>query len=142
MNRFEKIAVVAAVLATWLYADATESVWDLYVVRPHLPWLLTAFALAGWILSNYVPIAVALLYWRRAKQARRPWVFHLLLLPSIILATWAGDSMMLQVTGEPDFDATIGAPVIIGMYLLIVAVLGYAAAVIAHRNAREAVKAG
>ena len=51
------------------------------------------------------------------------------MLPSVLATLKLGSSLMLSVTGSPDFDDTIGGPVIQAYALLLLAVIGYYSAV-------------
>ncbi|MES2441600.1 MAG: hypothetical protein V4574_02120 [Pseudomonadota bacterium] len=128
MNRFDIFALVAVVLVMVLCLGATLSAVDIYIVRAHLPWTMAAAGVAGWILASLGPITIAALFWRWAKRVRWSWVLHLLFLPCAGIACWNGQSLMLFVMGEPDFDATIGAPVMPSFLLMAIAVAGYAVA--------------
>ncbi len=94
---------------------------------------MAALGATGWLLANYGPIATALLIWRWSQRMRRSWILHVLLLPIIFAEMRVGGDMMLHVMDQPDFDAMMGAPIIPGTALVVVALLGYLAALISRQ---------
>jgi len=134
MNRFDKFALAIAAAATLLCARETMNSGIFYVEAYSLTRAASAIGILGWILASYGPIALAALPWRWSKRCRLDWVLHLLFLPGAILIFWAGNFLMLHVIGAPDFDASIGGPVILGILLLLAAVGGYLFAAIVHAS--------
>jgi hypothetical protein len=124
MNRFEKLALAAAILVSLRYVRGPgDHTYEYY--RAQIPEGMLQVGLAGWALSTFGPIAVALLFWRWAKWIHAPWLLHLSLLPCMLALTWIGHSLMLSVIDDSDFDATLGAPVIAGFLLSLIAIGGY-----------------
>jgi len=133
MNRFDIFALIATVFVTLLCASMTMAAVDVYIVHDKMPPQGQVIAAAGWILFTFGPIALAALFWRWAKSARFPWLLHLLLLPCMIVAFRIGDALMVSVLKYPsdaDFDSTIGAPIMTGIFLFPVAFVGYGVALI------------
>lgn len=72
-------------------------------------------AIAGWVLASYGPILVAALFWRWADRFSAGWLLHLLLIPCLYALLLAGSRLMLSTINDPDFDNTLGAPIMPGM---------------------------
>lgn len=136
MNRFEKLALVAVIVVTLRYVRGPgDFVYDYY--RKQVPEGMVSIGIAGWAIASYGPIAIAVLFWRWAKRVRSPWIVHLLFLPCAIALLATGDTLMLLVIEDPDFEATIGAPEMAATLLFLVAVGGYLAALIARRVSKS-----
>ena len=124
MNRFDWFAVIAAAAITVLLHDTLSATWYVYVVLLKLHWAMVAIALIGWPISNYGSMVIAALFWRWSK-ARGGWIPPLLFLPVVYAVMLLGDRILIYAFDVPDFDSTLGAPVMIGMLLLPIAVFGY-----------------
>lgn len=132
MNRFDKLALAAVIIVTLLCVRGSgDFVYDYYMDQ--IPEGMLPIGVAGWAIATYGPIAVAVLFWRWAKRIPAPWVLHLLFLPCAAVLFRIGDALMLSVIEDPDFDATLGGPEMPAILLLVVAVGGYFAAVIARQ---------
>jgi len=68
-------------------------------------------AASGWVLATCGPIIAAALLWRLAHRFSKGWLLHLLLLPSLYVLLLAGEKIMLSTVTDPDFDSTLGAPI-------------------------------
>jgi hypothetical protein len=131
MNRFEILALVAVIVVTPLCATAIASTIEMYVVDGGLAGTALTIGIAGWILANYGAVAVAVGFWRVAKRSRLRWLLHLIALPLAVKTLDLGETMMLSVVPDLDFDGVIGAPLFPGSILLVVVLIGYPAAIIA-----------
>lgn len=126
MNRFDIVALCATLLVSLRYVPVMLGVSDIYL--PHASTFQWASWIAGEIVFTYGPIALAALCWRWSKRARWPALPHLLVLPGAILLVQLGAALMLSVTIASDFDDTIGAPVMGGVFLFLIAFVTYVAA--------------
>ncbi|HEX5184206.1 MAG TPA: hypothetical protein VFW19_13795 [Allosphingosinicella sp.] len=133
MNRFDKMMLAAAVVVTLIFARGQMEIARLYIQMDHLSDRIIPTWTAGWLIATYGPIAVAAWFWRRAKRARAPWVLHILFLPGAIILLNAGESIMLSTIPDPDFDATLGGPMMPAVLLFLIAVGGYACALVSRR---------
>ncbi|MHA6723676.1 hypothetical protein [Sphingomonas sp. RS2018] len=117
-------------VTAFLFLGAALNAADLYMsVKPMSAGDLMIGSL-GWIIATFGPIFLAIVFWRLAKRLQTAWVLHLLMLPSALTMLGAGRALMLSVTDTPDFDDTIGGPVIQATALLLSAVMGYYLAVV------------
>jgi hypothetical protein len=140
VGRFDKLALVMAIFATAVAATSGSRHAHAYYmsqIEAGGTWIWVA----GWITATYGPLAVAIWFLRSARKTAFPWILHLLFLPSVYILFWAGLAAMLSVIEDPDFDATLSAPVMSAIILLFVAVAGYFAAVIARRCSTQQAKA-
>jgi len=134
MNRLDKLAFAAVIITTLLCVRGTVSIFYVYnSVQPIFGTKLM-IGFSGWFIATYGPIAIAVWFWRWAKHIRASWVLHLLFLPCAFTVLRAGEALMLYVIGDPDFDATLGGPVMQAYLLFIVAAVGYFAAVVSKRR--------
>jgi hypothetical protein len=124
MNRFDKVALAAAVIVTVLFAGMIRNAFDAYVVTFHMPSAMIPVAILGWVVFTYGPITAAALFARWSKRVRRPWVLNLLAFPCIYVLAMIGTDMMLYAATARDFDDTLGAPVFAGGILFVIAVIG------------------
>jgi len=134
MNRFDMFAVGAALAVTLLCARNMVAIASFYVELLHLSGATVVVGILGWITATYGPIAIAALFWRWAKLVRRPWVLHLLLLPCAVIMMRTGNSVVLKVIQQPDFDAMMGGPSVPTTMLFLTAVIGYFIALIYGRS--------
>jgi hypothetical protein len=125
MNRFEICALVAVAAVLFLCAGQIIGVTRLYIALGKMRGFGGVALVAGWGIFTFGPMLLAAAFHRLAKRVSKPWLLHLLLLPCIYGLGWLGSSTMLWATGEYDFDSTIGAPVMAGFFLMIIAVVGY-----------------
>lgn len=130
MNRFDKVALCAVIGITLFGMTRAVTVSDLYL--EHASSSQWAIWFAGQVLLTYGPIAVAALCWRLSKHGRFGWVAHILILPAAILLLNLGESLMLSVTDFPDFDDTIGEPVMPGFFLFLIALAIYCGALVSR----------
>jgi len=49
--------------------------------------------------------------WRWADRFSAGWLLHLLLIPCLYVLLLAGQRIMLSTVNDPDFDASLGAPI-------------------------------
>ena len=98
-------------------------------VKAMTPWEKVV-GCVGWLVATFGPITVSVIFWRLSKHLQRALVLHLLMLPIAYALTRAGAWLMLYVIGVPDFDDTIGGPIVQAFLLFVVAVIGYYFAVL------------
>ena len=122
--------MVAVAITTKLFLRTALDAADLYTSMETMSAWGQAAGCFGWVLATLGPVAVSISFWRWSKGLHKAWILHLLMLPLAYALLWAGASLMLSVIGVPDFDATIGAPVIQAGVLFGLAVIGYYSAVL------------
>lgn len=137
MRRFDILALCTAALVSLRYGPISFGVTDIYL--PHASRFQWALWITGWAIATYGPILAAALCWRWSRRSRRPIVPHLLFLPCAFLLFDQGGQLMLSVTELRDFDDTVGAPIMGGMLLLMIAIVLYFSALFfsAVASARE-----
>lgn len=133
MNRLEKLALATTIAVTILNVWGFGSVAYAYYLDQIRGGDLPIWA-AGTMLATYGPIAAAVLFWRWAKKSMALWTSFVLFLLCAIGLFRGGETLMLAVIEDPDFDAMFGAPIMPATLLLMVAVTGFFAAVIARRR--------
>ncbi|HEY0026832.1 MAG TPA: hypothetical protein VGC35_03085 [Allosphingosinicella sp.] len=111
LNRLDIVAVVAVIVSTILCIEAALHAADAYTHFRPISGAKQMLGVIGWIIATFGPIGVAVCFWRLAKRVRAPWVVHLLFLPCAYALLMAGVYLMLFVIGDPDFDSTLGGPV-------------------------------
>ena len=141
MNRLDKLALAAVIITTLLCIRGSVDAAYAYTSTRPISATGSMIGLAGWLIATYGPISIAVWFWRWAKQVRASWVPHLLFLPCAAGIFRAGEALMLFVIGDPDFDATLGGPVIPAYLLFIAAAGGYLAALVSKRALPTRVKA-
>ena len=130
LNRMDVFGLLAVGVTTFFFAGAALDAASLYAsVRPMSAGDLV-FGCSGWFIATFCPIVLAVVFWRWAKGLRKSWMLHVLMLPSALAILKLGSSLMLSVTGSPDFDDTIGGPAIQASVLFLLAVIGYYSAVL------------
>lgn len=131
LNGFEVFGFLAVAVTTVLFMGAAFNAASLYAsVRP-MSISEKVVGCSGWLLATFGPIASAIVFWRLSKTARKGWMLHLLLLPMAFAFLRIGASIMVAVTGGlPDFDDTLGGPVLQAFTLLILTIVGYYLAVL------------
>lgn len=136
MRSSGKLALAGVVGVTFLGAAFMRSrAYDLYFDQmPFGNWLVAA---SGWIVATYGPVLIAVSLWRFAKHHRAPWLLHLLLLPALYALLIAGSRLMLSTLYVPDFDATLGAPIMPAVLSIIAALTTYSMALAAERFSRS-----
>jgi len=137
MNRFDMVALCAAICITLLAMGRIPFSFSLYL--QHASSVQWAIWILGEIVITYGPIAAAALCWRWSGQTRWPALPHLLFLPLAMSLFWGGQSLLLAATDVPDFDDTIGAPVMPGAFLFLIASGLYVGALM-HRAATRWVR--
>ena len=90
-------------------------------------------AVVGWVIVTYGPIIVATLLWGLAKRSSASWLLHFLLLPSFWALLVAGNSLMLSTLNVPDFDDTLGAPIMPALLVMTLTTALYASALVIGR---------
>ena len=130
LNRMDVFGLLAVGVTTFFFLGAALDAASLYAsVRPMSAGDLV-LGCSGWFIATFGPIGLAVVFWRWAKGLRKAWALHVLMLPSALAMLKLGGSLMLFAIGSPDFDDTIGGPVIQAITLLLLAVIGYYSAVI------------
>jgi hypothetical protein len=135
LNRFEILALLAAFAFTLLCVNSTISAVELYLVWQDRHFTMYAIALVGWLLASYGPIFIATTLWRGSKCVESPWLLHIAVLPGMFFAMREGSLLMLYAIDQTDFDSTIGAPVMTGIFLFLTAFVLYVAALISRLGA-------
>lgn len=130
LNRMDIFGLLAATMTTFVFFGAASNAAGVYNRAGALSTGAILLGCAGWAVATFGPIALAVLLWRGAKRFNRGWLLHLLMLPLAIGAVNLGSSMMLWVTSTPDFDDTLGGPVLQAGLLFVLAVFGYYLAVL------------
>lgn len=90
-------------------------------------------AIAGWALASCGPILVAALFWRLAGRFSAGWLLHVLLLPCFYALLLAGNWLMLSAVDVPDFDVTMGAPILPAFFCILVITVVYFSALAVKR---------
>ena len=141
LNRFDWFALIAVIVTTILFLGAALHAAELYASAMPMSVWQQGLGCSGWLVATFGPITVAAAFWRLSKRAQRRWIFHALLLPLTYGLVRIGAAMMLLVIGSPDFDDTIGGPIVQADVLWLLAIVGYYAAVVyvAFRKRRTAV---
>jgi hypothetical protein len=130
LNRMDVFGLFAVGVTTVFFFGAALDAASFYAsVRPMSARDLVLGG-SGWLIATFGPMILAAVFWRWAKILRNPWTLHLLMLPLALAMLKLGHSLMLSVTGTPDFDDTIGGPVLQAIALLLLALIGYYFAVI------------
>lgn len=130
LNRLEIAAAVAAVVSTWLCIGAALDAADLYRMTRPISGAMQVLGVVGWAVATFAPLGLALCFWRLSKRVARPWLLHLLFVPCAGALMAAGSELMLFVVDDPDFDSTLGGPVMQAALLFVFAVAAYFAAAI------------
>ncbi|HEY5722225.1 MAG TPA: hypothetical protein VIT45_07870 [Allosphingosinicella sp.] len=130
MNRFDKMAVGAAIVATLICRSDTMNAYYWHLEILHSSAMTWTIAVAGWIIATYGPIAIAAWFWRLAKRVRAPWVLHVLFLVCAVITLSTGVSLMLLAGGDTSSDHQTGEAVMTPALLFVVAVGAYFAALI------------
>lgn len=125
-NGFEVFGLLAVAVTTMLFMGAAFDAASLYAsVRP-MSISEQVMGCFGWLLATFAPIVSAMVFSRLSKTARKGWMLHLLLLPVAFAFVRIGAAIMVTVTGGlPDFDETLGGPVLQAFTLLILTIVGY-----------------
>jgi hypothetical protein len=90
-------------------------------------------AIAGWVLASYGPILAGALLWRWADRFSKGWLLHLLLVPCLYALLLAGARIMLSTVNDPDFDNTLGAPIMPAFFCAFVVLVVYFSALAMKR---------
>ena len=130
LNRMDMFGLLAVGVTTFLFLGEALNAAGLYMSVKRMSAGDLTIGCLGWLIATFGPIVVAIVFWRGTKRLQTPWVLHLLMLPLAFAMLYAGSALMLFVTGTPDFDDTIGGPVIQALALLLSAVIGYYSAVV------------
>jgi hypothetical protein len=125
LNRFEMVASAAAIVTTLLCIEGTLNAAEAYLNSRPISGVIRMLGVLGWAVATFAPIGLAVGFRRLAERASRPWLLHLLFLPSAYALLRAGGGLMLFVIGDPDFDATRGGPVIQASLLFALALVAY-----------------
>ena len=132
MRRSEKLALAGVLGVTLLGAAFMRSrPYALYYGQmPVTKWMIAG---AGWVIATYGPVLSAFAFWRFMKHRQRSWMLHLLLLPLVYVMLVAGSRLMLSTLYVPDFDATLGAPIMPAFASIVATATIYSLALIAER---------
>jgi hypothetical protein len=132
MNRSDKLAVVGAVIMSYeAFSFAIGPVIGLYL--PEITACELPVAIAGWVIASYGPIVVATLFWRLADRLSMGWLLHILLVPCLYALLLTGERLMLSTVSDPDFDGTLGAPIMPAMFCDLVVIVVYFSALVAKQ---------
>jgi len=142
MGRFDKLVLAIAAVATAMAAIGFHSFAIQYYLA-QVPNGKMPIGVAGWAITTYGPLAMAVLFWRGGRRVPAPWswILHILFIPCAWTLFIVGDSMMLSVIRDPDFDAAMGGPEFIPALCLTVVVCSYLAAAIIRHMSRAMAKA-
>lgn len=134
MRRSGKAALIGFILFSFMgVAFLRSRAYDLYFDQMSLDkW---SVALAGWCLATYGPVLLGLCLWRLAKRSRNPWIIHLSLVPSLFALLVAGERIMLSTLYVPDFDSTLGAPIMPALVAVLATATIYYSALMIERSA-------
>jgi hypothetical protein len=124
LNRFDLFAMGAVFVTSVLFIDGAIHSAELYTSVQVMSAEQKIAGCMGWLLATFGPIVTAVGLWRWFKHLRSPWL-HLLMLPVAYAWVKVGSSLMLSAIGVPDFDDTIGGPVVQAMALFLLATGGY-----------------
>lgn len=133
MGRFDKLALITAVLATAVHAtNGSRHAHAYYVsqIEGAGLWIWVT----GWLAATYAPLALAVWFSRQAKRTASPWMLHLFFPPAACAFFWGGSTAMLSVINDPDFDATLSTPLMPAIFLFFVAMFGYVATAVVRRS--------
>jgi hypothetical protein len=137
MGRFDQLALAIAAVATAIEAMGIHGFATRYYLD-QVPNGKMPIGAAGWAIATYGPIGVAVLFWHGGKRVPAPWswMLHILFIPCAWGLFVAGESMMLSVIRDPDFDAVMGGPEFVPALSLFPVVGSYLAAVIIRHMSR------
>jgi hypothetical protein len=122
--------LLAVSVTTFFFFGAALNAADLYMSVRHMSASDLMTGCSGWLVATFGPILLAIVFWRCRRRLQRAWILYILMLPIALAMFKAGSALMLSVTGAPDFDDTLGGPVIQALALLLLAVIGYYSAVL------------
>jgi Na+(H+)/acetate symporter ActP len=132
MNLCIKLALAGMISVSLLGYGFTNSVaYHLYFAQ--MPIWKFLIALAGWSVATYGPIVVATVFWKTAKRTSASWLFHTFLLPSLYALLISGNALMLSTLDVPDFDDTLGAPIMPALFIIIATMIVYLSALVLNR---------
>jgi hypothetical protein len=141
LNRMDMFGLLAVGVTTIIFFEAALHAANLYArVRPMSAGDIV-LGLSGWLIATLGPVIVTSVFWRSAKMVGKAWLIHVLVLPLSLAMLKLGGFLMLSVTGSPDFDDTIGGPVVQAIALLLLALTGYYSAVLYTALKRRRAKA-
>ena len=139
MKRSDKLALAGAIIMSCQGVSfATGPVFRLYA--PEITAREFPVAIAGWALASYAPILVATLFWRLATRFSTGWLLHLLLLPCLYALLLAGSRIMLSTVNDPDFDNSLGAPIMPALFCALVVTVVYFSALAVKQVSRWRVR--
>lgn len=138
LNRFEQAAAAAVIVTTWLCIEGALNAAEAYLMLEPISAPMRVFAVLGWAVATFGPLALAVLFRRLARRVSRPWLLHLLFLPGAYGLIIAGSRIMSFVVGDPGFDATLGGPVMQAFLLFLFIVPAYFVAAAASALKRSA----
>ena len=110
MNRSDKLALAGVILVSLEGAAFTRS-FAYHLYFDGMPMGKLLIAASGWVLATFGPIRTAAFLWRLSHRFPKAWLLHLLLLPCLYVLLLAGERIMLSTVSDPDFDGTLGAPI-------------------------------
>lgn len=124
MGRSDKVALIGLTIVTLMgSAFVRGRVYELYFVQLSIQqWFVAA---AGWCIATYGPVLAAMILWKSATRSRIPRLRHLLLLPTHYGLLVVGNKLMLSTQYLPDFDSTMGAPIMPALLTIIMTISVY-----------------
>ncbi|WP_157216323.1 hypothetical protein [Flavisphingomonas formosensis] len=125
MTRLDKAALGVSGVMTLLFAPRALDAARLYKELDQISGAMCMVGILGWIIATYGPIMVFVSSWHLSLRLRATWVVHLLVTPCAGITLLAGSKIMLYLIRDPDFDATLGAPVMPAPLLFVIAFVGY-----------------
>lgn len=142
LNRLDAVAAVAAIVTTGLCIEGTLNAAEAYLGSRRIPQALQLLPILGWLVATFAPLGLAVGFWRLSRRVSRPWLLHLQFLPCAFVLFIAGARIMGFVANDPDFDATLGGPVIQAFLLFVISTAVYFGAVVHSAWRRRAGPAG
>lgn len=118
------LALTGAIAASYIGVSFLVNFWD----HPYIlgkSWGSIALMILTWMTFTYGPIFIGYIFWNGAGWFRRPWLPHLLLLPALYAYALLADNLMLWAFGAPDWDGTMGAPIMPGFLLMLLMIVIY-----------------
>ena len=140
MKRSDTLALAGLIIVSLGGVAFTKS-FAYHLYFGEMPAGTMSIAIAGWAIAAYGPILLAWLFWRMAQRISVAWLLHMMLLPSFYALLLAGNALMLSTLEVPDFDDTLGAPIMPALLSIAVTAIVYFSALVA-RHVRGGVAHG
>jgi hypothetical protein len=129
MNRSDKLALGGVILVA-LEGASFRRTFAYHRYFDGMPVGRLLMAASGWVLATCGPIIAAALLWRLAHRFSKGWLLHLLLIPSLYVVLLAGERIMLSTVSDPDFDSTLGTPIMPAMLCALLVMVFYLSALV------------